>query len=64
MNTFQSRTDNPPGQFVVSLPLVCLIENVNPEPELSPGLCYSHLSINGFGTGFSLCVTQFDDLAH
>lgn len=51
------------GQFMVNLPVVSLIGNNRLGPELSLSLSYSSLSrINcGFGTGFSLSLTQFNN---
>lgn len=51
------------GQFMVSLPVVSLVGNHQLGPELSLSLSYSSLNgINsGFGTGFALTLTQFNN---
>lgn len=51
------------GQFMVNLPVVSLVGNHQLGPELSLSLSYSSLNnINsGFGTGFALSLTQFNN---
>lgn len=51
------------GQFMVSLPVVSLVGNHQLGPELPLSLSYSSLNnINsGFGTGFALSLTQFNN---
>ncbi|QBX68329.1 RHS repeat-associated core domain-containing protein [Serratia quinivorans] len=51
------------GQFMVNLPVVSLVGNHQLGPELPLSLSYSSLNnINsGFGTGFALSLTQFNN---
>ncbi|MCU6275499.1 RHS repeat protein [Morganella morganii] len=54
------------GQFMVNLPVVSLVGNHQLGPELPLSLSYSSLNnINsGFGTGFALSLTQFNNRTH
>ena len=51
------------GQFMVNLPVVSLVGNHLLGPELPLSLSYSALNnVNsGFGTGFALSLTQFNN---
>ncbi|MGU3428897.1 hypothetical protein [Enterobacter hormaechei] len=63
VSTLQTQTDPRTGQFMVNLPLASLVGNNQLGPGLTLGLCYSPLTGNnyGFGTGFSLGLTQFSN---
>lgn len=63
ISTLQTQTDPRTGQFMVNLPLASLSGNNQLGPGLILGLCYSPLTGNnyGFGTGFSLGLTQFSN---
>lgn len=63
VSALQTQTDPRTGQFMVNLPLAHLAGNNLLGPELSLGLSYSPLTAKnyGFGTGFSLGITQFDN---
>lgn len=54
------------GQFMVNLPVVSLVGNHQLGPELPLSLSYSPLNnINsGFGAGFGLTLTQFNNRTH
>lgn len=54
------------GQFMVNLPVISLTGNHQLGPELPLSLSYSSLNnINsGFGTGFALSLTQFNNRTH
>ncbi|EGB6348797.1 hypothetical protein H7373_004349 [Salmonella enterica] len=66
VSALQTDVDPRTGQFMVNLPLARLIGNNNLGPEFSPSLSYSPLASSnaGFGTGFSLGVTQFSNLTN
>ncbi|WP_277973520.1 RHS repeat-associated core domain-containing protein [Pantoea agglomerans] len=66
ISAMQTRVDPRTGQFMVNLPLANLVGNNQLGPDLSLGLCYSPLvsSNAGFGTGFSLGITQFSNLTN
>ncbi len=62
----QTGVDPRTGQFYLNLPLVNINSNYFLGPELNLSLTYSPLSADnyGFGTGFSLGITQFSHLTH
>lgn len=63
VSALQTQTDPRTGQFMVNFPLAHLVGNGLLGPELSLGLSYSPLTAKnyGFGTGFSLGITQFNN---
>lgn len=63
ISALNTQVDPRTGQFMVNLPLVRLVGNNQLGPELSLNLSYSPLNLNnyGFGTGFSLGTTQFNN---
>ncbi|MDH0356365.1 hypothetical protein [Morganella sp. GD04133] len=66
INAMNTGVDPRTGQFMVSLPVASLVGNHQLGPELPLSLSYSSLnSINsGFGTGFALSLTQFNNRTH
>lgn len=66
VNAMQTGVDPRTGQFMVNFPLVNLVGNNQLGPDLSLSLNYSPLNGNntGFGTGFSLGITQFSNLTN
>ncbi|MDE9437872.1 type IV secretion protein Rhs [Xenorhabdus bovienii] len=65
-NALQTQVDPRTGQFTVNLPLASLVGNNQLGPELALSLSYSPLSSAnyGFGTGFSLGLTQLNILTN
>jgi len=63
ISALNTQVDPRTGQFMVNLPLVSLVGNNQLGPELSLSLSYNPLNPNnyGFGTGFSLGITQFNN---
>lgn len=66
VSAMQTDVDPRTGQFMVSLPLTNLTGNNLLGPGLSLSLSYSPLSTDnyGFGSGFSLGITQFSNLTN
>ncbi len=66
ISALQTQVDPRTGQFMVNFPIVSLTGNNHLGPELKLNLNYSPLSDKneGFGTGFSLGVTQFSNLTN
>ncbi|HGM5910732.1 RHS repeat-associated core domain-containing protein [Serratia marcescens] len=63
ISAMSTGVDSRTGQFMVNLPVVSLVGNHQLGPELPLSLSYSSLNnINsGFGTGFALSLTQFNN---
>lgn len=66
ISAMETRVDPRTGQFMVNLPIASLMGNNLLGPELPLSLSYSPLSSanHGFGTGFSLGLTQFNNLTN
>lgn len=65
-DALQTQVDPRTGQFMVNFPLASLVGNHQLGPELSLSLRYSPLNTvdEGFGTGFSLGVTRFNNTSN
>lgn len=65
-SALETRVDPRTGQFMLNLPLATLRGNNQLGPDLPLSLCYSPLVTGnaGFGTGFSLGITQFSNLTN
>ncbi|SUG27942.1 Uncharacterised protein [Salmonella enterica subsp. arizonae] len=63
ISALSTSTDPRTGQFMVNFPLASLNGNNSLGPELTLSLSYSPLVYGnaGFGTGFSLGITQFNN---
>jgi len=65
-NALQTQVDPRTGQFMVNFPVARLVGNHQLGPDLSLSLRYSPLNTldEGFGTGFSLGLTQFNNMSN
>lgn len=65
-NALQTQVDPRTGQFMVNFPVARLVGNHQLGPDLSLSLRYSPLNTldEGFGTGFSLGLTQFNNTSN
>lgn len=63
VNALETSVDPRTGQFMVNLPLVSIAGNRGLGPELSLSLSYSPLNSRnyGFGNGFSLGISRFNN---
>lgn len=63
LSALDTSVDPRTGQFMINFPLASLVGNNQLGPELSLSLSYSPLNStnSGFGTGFSLGLTQFNN---
>jgi RHS repeat-associated protein len=63
VSALQTQVDPRTGQFMLNLPLITLVGNNQLGPELSLSLSYSPLITGnaGFGVGFGLGMTQFNN---